>query len=69
MMRSQDRVAHVEVIRPELCSLDVGSLNFEKLVFMNAPERTSRDGRAHSRGGNKPDLEVFELGHIAFAGN
>jgi len=67
MMRARDRVAHVESIRPELCSLDVGSLNFEKLVFVNAPSELREMAERIRAAGTKPDLEVFELGHIAFA--
>jgi uncharacterized protein (DUF849 family) len=66
-MRARDRVAHVEAIRPELCSLDVGTLNFEKLVFMNAPSELREMAERIRAAGTKPDLEVFELGHIAFA--
>jgi uncharacterized protein (DUF849 family) len=67
MMRARDRVAHVESIRPELCSLDVGTLNFEKLVFMNAPSELREMAERIRSAGTKPDLEVFELGHIEFA--
>jgi len=67
MMRARDRVAHVESIRPELCSLDVGTLNFEKLVFMNAPSELREMAERIRAAGTKPDLEVFDLGHIAFA--
>jgi uncharacterized protein (DUF849 family) len=61
-----DRVAHVEVLRPELCSLDVGSLNFEKLVYMNAPSELRDMAQRIRAAGTKPDLEVFDLGHIEF---
>jgi uncharacterized protein (DUF849 family) len=67
MMPARDRVAHVESIRPELCSFDVGTLNFEKLVFMNAPSELREMAARIRAAGTKPDLEVFELGHIEFA--
>jgi uncharacterized protein (DUF849 family) len=67
MMRARDRVAHVETIRPELCSFDVGTLNFEKLVFMNAPSELREMAERIRAAGTKPTLEVFELGHIEFA--
>jgi uncharacterized protein (DUF849 family) len=67
MLPARDRVAHVELIRPELCSLDVGTLNFEKLVFMNAPSELREMAQRIRAAGTKPDLEVFDLGHIEFA--
>jgi 3-dehydrocarnitine:acetyl-CoA trimethylamine transferase len=53
-------------LRPDLCSLDVGSLNFDKLVDMNAPSEL-REMRRIRAAGTKPELEVFDLGgHIEF---
>lgn len=66
ILTAADRVAHVEALRPELCSLDVGSLNFEKLVYMNAPSELRDMARRIRAAGTKPDLEVFDLGHIEF---
>jgi len=66
LMTARDRVAHVEALRPELCSLDVGSVNFEKLVYMNAPSELREMAQRIRAAGTKPDLEVFELGHIEF---
>jgi uncharacterized protein (DUF849 family) len=66
ILTARDRVAHVESLRPELCSLDVGSLNFEKLVYMNAPSELRDMAQRIRAAGTKPDLEVFDLGHIEF---
>ena len=66
LLAAADRVAHVEALRPELCSLDVGSLNFERLVYMNAPSELREMARRIRAAGTKPDLEVFDLGHIEF---
>jgi uncharacterized protein (DUF849 family) len=66
ILTAADRVAQVEALRPELCSLDVGSLNFEKLVYMNAPSELREMARRIRAAGTKPDLEVFDLGHIEF---
>ncbi|MDB5527364.1 MAG: 3-keto-5-aminohexanoate cleavage enzyme [Devosia sp.] len=67
ILTAAQRVAHVELLRPELCSLDVGSVNFEKLVFMNAPSELREMADRIRKAGTKPDLEVFELGHIELA--
>ncbi len=52
---------------PDLCSLDVGSLNFAEQVFLNPPEWSQAAARALQAAGVKPELEVFDLGHIAQA--
>lgn len=49
---------------PELCSLDVGSLNFRGKVFVNPADWVERAAGAMQKAGVKPELEVFELGHI-----
>jgi 3-dehydrocarnitine:acetyl-CoA trimethylamine transferase len=61
------RLAHIEALRPPLCSLDCGTMNFGASVFMNTPAHLE-EMAAHIRAlGVRPELEVFELGHIRFA--
>ena len=33
----EERVRHIEELRPDICSLDVGTMNFGETVFMNTP--------------------------------
>jgi 3-keto-5-aminohexanoate cleavage enzyme len=52
-------------LKPDLCSLDVGSLNFrEGRVFVNPPEWAELAAREMRRAGVKPELEVFDIGHL-----
>jgi len=52
-------------MKPDLCSLDVGSLNFrEGRVFVNPPDWVETAAVAMREAGVKPELEVFDLGHI-----
>ncbi|MER9684066.1 3-keto-5-aminohexanoate cleavage protein [Mesorhizobium sp. M0184] len=69
-----DRLQHLERLcreprlRPEICTLDCGSMNFGDgaLVYL-APATYLRRMAKHIRSlGIKPELEVFELGHLAF---
>ncbi|HJS31597.1 MAG TPA: 3-keto-5-aminohexanoate cleavage protein [Alphaproteobacteria bacterium] len=62
-----ERVAHVEELRPEICSLDMGSMNFGQHVFVNTPQHLQVMARAAKAAGVKPELEVFEAGHIRLA--
>jgi 3-keto-5-aminohexanoate cleavage enzyme len=51
-------------LRPELCSFDVGSLNFRGRVFVNDPGWVEHAARRMLEAGVKPEMEVFDLGHI-----
>lgn len=54
-------------LQPELCSLDVGSMNFGDGVFLNPPEWGCAAAKRMREYGVKPEIEVFDLGHIAQA--
>jgi uncharacterized protein (DUF849 family) len=61
------RLAHIEALRPPLCSLDCGTMNFGTSVFMNTPAHLEQMAARIKALGVKPELEVFELGHIRLA--
>jgi 3-dehydrocarnitine:acetyl-CoA trimethylamine transferase len=61
------RLVHIEALRPELCSLDCGTMNFGSSVFMNTPTHLEQMARRIRELRVKPELEVFELGHVRFA--
>ncbi|MFO1143019.1 MAG: 3-keto-5-aminohexanoate cleavage protein [Amaricoccus sp.] len=67
MASPEDRMSHVLELRPDICSLDVATMNFGKHAFVNTPEHIQRIAVAVREAGVKPELEVFELGHIALA--
>lgn len=58
------RLLHVKDLRPHLCTLDVGSLNFGEQVFMGYPPHIREMAAGMRDSGVKPELECFELGHI-----
>jgi uncharacterized protein (DUF849 family) len=62
-----ERVAHVEELRPEICSLDMGTMNFGANIFVNTPEDIAAIARGAVRAGSRPELEVFDLGQIRLA--
>ncbi len=52
-------------LKPDMCSLDVGSLNFRGgRVFINPEDWVQEAARAMRKAGVKPEIEAFELGHI-----
>ncbi len=58
------RVEHILELRPEICSLDMGSMNFGPNIFANIPAELKKMARHIKEAGVKPELEVFESGHI-----
>lgn len=62
-----ERVTHVEELKPDVCSLDVGSMNFGEHVFVNTPAHLRKMAEAIRNTGTKPELEVFDLGHVRLA--
>jgi uncharacterized protein (DUF849 family) len=63
----EERVEHVLRLRPELCSLDVGTLNFGPRAFVNLVSVVEKMAAMIKEVGTKPELEVFDIGHIRFA--
>ena len=63
----EKRVEHVLKLKPEICSLDVGSMNFGNHVFVNCFPHIERMAEMIRDAGVKPELEVFDMGHIGIA--
>ena len=62
-----ERVKHVVELRPEICSLDLGSMNMGGYVFVNTPSILESMAVAIRDAGIVPELEVFETGHLLLA--
>ncbi len=62
-----ERVRHVVELRPDICSLDMGSMNMGQYVFVNTPGYLETMAVAIRDVGVLPELEVFEAGHLLLA--
>lgn len=51
-------------LKPDLCSLDLGSLNFTDRVFANSPQFGRKAAEKMRTLGVKPEIEVFDVGHV-----
>ena len=69
MIGPLERLAHVEGLLPEICSLDCGTLNFSdtETIYISTPPTLRKMAALTKEWGVKPELEVFDLGHIRFA--
>lgn len=62
-----DRMNHVLELKPDICSLDIATMNFGQHAFVNTPDHITQIAMAVRAAGVKPELEVFDLGHLALA--
>ena len=63
-----ERLAHVEELLPEICTLDCGTMNFAEsnYVMTNTPGMLKTMARRVQELGVRPELEVFDSGHLVF---
>jgi uncharacterized protein (DUF849 family) len=67
MVGAVERLAHVEDCLPEICTLDCGSMNFAAggdYVMTNTPDMLRAMAKRIQAAGVKPELEVFDFGHM-----
>jgi len=69
MAGAEERVAHVTELLPEICTLDCGSMNFAAgdYVMTNTPGMLRAMARRVQALGVRPEIEVFDTGHLVFA--
>lgn len=66
---ASERLAHVEQLLPEICTLDCGSMNFAAggdYVMLNTPDALRAMAKKVKTLGVRPELEVFDTGHLVF---
>ena len=68
MAGPRERLVHVEELRPEICTLDCGTMNFAEgdYVMTNTPSTLRAMARRVKELGVRPELEVFDTGHLVF---
>jgi len=69
MAGASERVEHLRVCRPEICTLDCGTMNFAEsdYVMTNTPGMLRAMGKLMTQMGVKPEIEAFDTGHLWFA--
>jgi uncharacterized protein (DUF849 family) len=66
MAGATERLDHVRQLRPEICTLDCGSMNFGHgdYVMTNATSILHEMARQIQELGVRPEIEVFDTGHL-----
>jgi uncharacterized protein (DUF849 family) len=69
MAGAAERIEHVRVCLPEICTLDCGTMNFAEAdyVMVNTPGMLRAMGAGMEALGVKPEIEAFDTGHLWFA--
>ena len=67
LIQPLQRLQHIEELKPDICTLDVGTFNFGEFIFVNTPAHLRIMAKRIQELGVKPEMEVFEPGHIMFA--
>ncbi len=66
MVPAAVRVAHVEALKPEFCTLDVGTINKIGRLMFNTTDELIEMAKRMKAVGTKPELEIFDVGAITF---
>ena len=69
MAGASERIAHVRECLPEICTLDVGSMNFGEgnYIMSNTTATLDEMARQIRELGVRPELELFDTGHLWYA--
>ena len=64
-----ERLLHVAELRPELCTLDCGSLNFGdgNTLVVQTPAQLRAQAKLIQSYGVKPEMEIFDSGNLWFS--
>jgi uncharacterized protein (DUF849 family) len=65
LMRPEDRVAHVALLKPDICTLDLNTMNSGKEVVINTPANVRRMAAVIRDARVKPEIELFDSGDIS----
>lgn len=65
LMRPENRVEHIALLKPDICSLDLNTMNSGKQVVINTPPNIRRMAAVIREAGVRPELELFDSGDVA----
>ena len=65
LTRPEARVEHIAALRPDICTLDLNTMNSGGQVVINTPRNVRRMAHIIREAGVKPEIELFDSGDIA----
>ena len=69
MAGAEERLAHIAELLPEICTLDCGTMNFGEgdYIMTNTPAMLADMARRVQALGVRPEIEIFDTGHLVLA--
>ena len=69
LVNGVERLKHVGTVKPDICTLDCGSLNFGEgsLVYVSTPDILRDGARRIQELGTRVEMEIFDTGQLVFA--
>ena len=65
LIAPEKRVEHIAALRPDICTLDLNTMNSGREVVINPPGNVRRMAKVIREVGVKPEIELFDSGDIA----
>ncbi len=65
LVRPELRVRHVAELRPQVCTLDLNTMNSGREVVINTPRNVRRMAAVIREAGVLPEIELFDSGDVA----
>ena len=65
LLAPEKRVEHIALLKPEICTLDLNTMNSGGQVVINTPKNVRRMAKVINEAGVKPEIELFDSGDIA----
>lgn len=65
LMAPERRVDHIVALKPDICTLDLNTMNSGGQVVINTPANVRRMAKVIINAGVKPEIELFDSGDIA----
>jgi uncharacterized protein (DUF849 family) len=65
LVRPELRVEHIVALRPDICTLDLNTMNSGDQVVINTPSNVRRMARIIRDAGVRPEIELFDSGDIS----
>ncbi len=69
MAGARERLQHVAALLPEICTIDCGTMNFGEgdYIMANTPSMLREMAEQVKRLGVRPEIEIFDSGHLVLA--
>jgi uncharacterized protein (DUF849 family) len=67
LMVPEKRVEHIAILKPDICTLDLNTMNSGGEVVINTPKNVTRMAKVIREAGVKPEIELFDSGDVHLA--